>query len=147
MQEIDYYLIIIKNHYSVQLPLWYCQERNAQWVTLCGSVARHVAEFLGRRIPQGENPRLLQDYYKKNYWYIWECRIENIPKNAYLLDIFLSSNTESGKKWGHRVLTEKVDENWYVYDPFFETNSCLLLEYIAIYRTKRGNIQKVHAYF
>jgi hypothetical protein len=133
-------------NYTVQLPLWYAIEKNENGITLCGSVARHVAEFLGRRIPQGENPWLLKKYYTENYGYLWEFSLDTIPRDAYLLDIFLTSNTESWKEWGHRVIAEKIQDAWVVYDPFFEVENFLLKEYKAKYEQERGSIVKIHAY-
>lgn len=137
----------LSSYHPIQLPLWFFPEYNEDAISLCSRTAREIAGFLWQRLPQWENEKLLKDYFKNNWYLSAYTNIDDIPENADLLDIFLTSNSNHGKKYWHRIIGQKINRNWIIWDPYKDKASPIpISKYLQWPNKWTGELIIYHAY-
>jgi hypothetical protein len=116
-------------------------------MTYCSRTARENGNMFGVELPGGASAKDAGSVYTADSTHVMKDFL-NPPSTANFADIILSSNTENGKKYGHRAVAFLANSSWYILDPYNEAKQATLLStYSAKYTANNGGrIEKVGFY-
>ena len=101
-------------------------------MTYCSYTAWLNGTLFGLNLPRASSARESETMYDSK----GVKSLDQLGKSENVADIFLSSSTENGLKYGHRALgvKSKNDGAWYILDPYWGAQKPMLAtEYLAKY--------------